>query len=378
MRVVHLINDLRVGGAERLVVDLVPRFRAAGVDTEAAPLGSAGSYLLDSLKEGGVSAIPAAALHLPPAPLPLRSPRQIARIMRLLRNADIAHIHLFPAQLWAAVAVSLLPLGQRPHLVTTEHNTTNRRRGNPAFRALDQWMYRRYARIAAVSEAVEKSLIDWQPSTAGKTCVVHSAVDIEAYRRALPASKAQVLGVSDTTPVIVCVGRYEAQKDQATLVRALSHLPEWHAAFVGDGELRPVLEKAAAAIGVAPRVHLLGRRADVPELLAMADVYVQPSLYEGWSASVLEAMASGRAPLVVSRAPGLLDAVEGRGLLFPIGDAVALAEQVKTLYADPLLSADLKRKASLWVQGFRIENCVAGYLALYQDVMAQTPPSRRQ
>jgi glycosyltransferase involved in cell wall biosynthesis len=293
-----------------------------------------------------------------------------------MRRADVVHVHLFPAQLWAALAAATLPPRVRPVLVTTEHNTTNRRRGSRALHALDRWMYGRYDRIAAISEAAGASLAEWVPGTREKTCIIHSAVDVDRFAAAAPASRRDALGISEDTPVLVCVGRYEAQKDQATLIRALTHLPGWHAALVGDGELRPNLAAQAQATGVAERVHLLGRRADVPALVAMADVYAQPSLYEGWSVAVLEAMACGRAPVVASRAPGLADAVAGRGLLFEPGDADALAACVRRLRENPTESAALVNNARAWVENFRIERYVEAHQALYQEVTAMKQRGR--
>src|SRR5207249_3082155 len=96
-------------------------------------------------------------------------------------------------------------------------------------------------------------------------------------------------------PVILMPARLDGQKGHDVLLRAAAEVPEAMFALAGEGPLRASLEAQAAAAGIADRVVFLGHRTDIPELLAAADVFALPSLYEGSSLAVLEAMAAGRA-----------------------------------------------------------------------------------
>lgn len=365
MRVLHIINDLRVGGAEVLLKDIVPGLRKAGIEAEIAMLGAtpADSFLEAALRDAGVP------LHLPPS-ASLYHPRHIAGLAAQMQGFDVVHVHLFPAQYFAAMAAQKLPRAARPVLITTEHNTTNRRR-KPVWHGADTWVYTRYARLVCVSEAVAETLADWVPRLRSRIRVISTALDVDRYKNALPADKRSVLGVPPSSPVLLCVGRLEAQKDQATLLRALPRLPGFHVALVGDGVLRPDLEQLARTLGVSDRVHFLGRRADVPSLLKMADVYVQPSLSEGWSIAILEVMASAHAPIVASRAPGLLEAVENHGFLFPIGDDAALAHAVQTALASPELCAEYRARCRDTAARHDLDGCVQDHIRLYRESLAE-------
>ena len=365
MRVLHIINDLRVGGAERLLVDLAPRLRASGIELEVLTLAPRDSYLTGELR---ASSVP---LHDDPDAISLRSPRQIGRIAGLLPAYDIVHVQLFPAQLWVAVASSgpSMPGKVRPKLVTTEQNTYNRRR-KALYQPADRWMYGRFDRIIAITSATAEALAEWVPSTRDRTQVIHNAADIARFANAVALPRAS-LGVPPDSPLLACVGRLEPQKDQATLVRMMPSLPGAHLALIGDGVLRSPLERQAEQLGVRDRIHFLGRRADVPEVLKACDVYIQPSRWEGFGIAVVEAMAAG-VPVVCSDVPGMRDVTAEAALICPPGDVEAFALAVRRLLKDPderKRRADAgKARAAL----FTMERCVAEHRALYESLMSPT------
>lgn len=367
-RVLHIINDLRVGGAEVSLADLAgAQTKTGGTDVTAMGLLPAESFLPAVFAERGVPVVTNAR------DIGFYSPRHVRPLSRYIARGgfDVVHVHLFPAQLWAALAVRRIPLLRRPLLVTTEHCAYNRRRDHRAFKLFDGPLYRAYDHIIAVGEATRDSLTAWLPATTAQTTVLYPAIDVPAFANAPRATKRDVLGLTDeATPVALCVGRTETQKDQATLLRALPALPGVHAALAGDGPLRPELEALARTFNIADRTHFLGRRSDVASLIKMADVYVQPSLFEGWSRAILEVMASGGTPIAATRAPGLTEAVEGRGLLSPIGDADALAGNIRALLGDALLRERLTGAARAYADGFRIEKAAREHLALYERLLA--------
>ncbi len=370
MRILHIINDLRVGGAERLLVDLTPRLAAEpdiSVDVVALGPSPSPSFLEETLVKS--DAIPT-TLH--PAEVRLRSFKQAGLLAERMQQGDgydLVHVQLFPAQLWAAIAVSRLPARKRPVLITTEQNTYNRRR-KALFRPLDTWMYGRFDHIIAISQGTEDALVEWVPACKGRIHIIPNAIEVSRFVNVTPADKTATLGVSGDTPVAVCVGRLETQKDHATLLTALAQVPGLHLALVGDGELRPELEAQTKSLNLTDRVHFLGRRGDIPSLLAMSDIYVQPSRWEGFGIAAVEAMASGL-PAVLSDVPGLREVVDDAGLRFPVGDAAALADRLNQLLRNPDEGKRLGALGRERSQQFSLENCTAAHVALYKEAVRQ-------
>ncbi len=155
-------------------------------------------------------------------------------------------------------------------------------------------------------------------------------------------------GIAPGAIVIGVIARIEQQKNPLFLCRLLAALPDSvHVVWVGDGRLRPDLEREIAAQRLTRRFHLTGWRADATQFLAAMDVFVLPSLYEGLPLALLEAMSAGL-PCVVSAVDGTRDAIETghNGFLCPVNDTNAW---IATLM--PLVdSADLRRSTGAAAQ----------------------------
>lgn len=154
-----------------------------------------------------------------------------------------------------------------------------------------------------------------------------------------------------------------------TLVRAVGALDGVHLAIVGDGAERPDLEALIDHERLRGRVHLLGRRSDVPQLLKTADVYVQSSLWEGFGIAAVEAMAAGL-PIIASRVPGLADVVGDAGILVEPGNSEVFAEQIQRVLLDETLRQTLAERAKKQAELFSIERTVEGILRVYECVIS--------
>jgi glycosyltransferase involved in cell wall biosynthesis len=346
VRVLHVINDLRVGGAETLFADLIPAQRALGIEAEAAALAPTGLFVEEQLKAAGVP------LHL--GPNAIRDPRNALWLKKLARSFDLIHVQLWPAQLWAALA------GLRVPVVATEQNTLNRRRNSPLFRPIDGWMYGRFAHTVCVSAEAERLLIEWAPGLRGRTSVIVNGLPLTRYAQAEP------LALNLPRPLLVCAARLEPQKDIPTLLNAMALLPECGLALAGDGPLRPALEAQAEKLAITSRVRFLGRIAEIPQLLAAADLYVQPSLYEGFPRATGEAIAAGL-PLVVSDGPGFHELVGDAAWRFPVGDSEALAGAIRAALSDPVKGRERSRSRAA---GLSIEACAEAHVELYRRIRA--------
>ncbi|HEX5586199.1 MAG TPA: glycosyltransferase [Acidimicrobiia bacterium] len=176
----------------------------------------------------------------------------------------------------------------------------------------------------------------------GRTHVVCNAVDVERYpARVDRAAVRAMLGLEATDHVMTMVGTFKRQKGHRHLVEALATvaagLPRLHLVLAGDGELRRSIEAQVDANGLRDRVHFLGTRRDVPELLAASDSFVLPSLWEGLPLALVEAMASGL-PVIATAVSGTTQVMTDglTGWVVPPGDSAALARAMHEVLDDPV------------------------------------------
>ena len=321
LKVLHVITSLRTGGAERLMVDLLPRLQERGLQVELAVLDGTATDFYSALEAQG---IPIHALGM--GVKAMHSPCCIPALRRLMRQFDIVHTHNTPSQYFVAIASMGMKLA--PKLVTTEHNTTNTRRNIPWLRCVDSWMYSRYAEIIGVSQSTTQALLNYLPQLP-HCLTINNGIVVTKFQEAFPAN--DIIEQYSQYKRLVMAAAFRAQKDHETVIRALHLLPDdYHLLLAGDGNRRRIVEEFVKQEQLSQRVHFLGNRNDVANVLKAADIIVMSSRYEGLSLSSLEGLASGR-PVVASDVPGLREIVGNAGILFPQGDAQALAKTILAL-----------------------------------------------
>lgn len=377
---VFFYTDSRVlGGAENAMFMLLESLdRAAWEPT----------LLLEEAPEVEPMAARAAALGVPvrrvaPMPLGLAGGARVPAFARFLRRErpDVFHAHMSSpvACKWglaAAVAARV------PAVLGTVQVGAYEPPNRSAY-----WQLRALARgvdrYLAVSREIAAELVENLDWPAEKVEVVYNAVDIERVAVAAPPGLREQLGGSETRPLVLTPARLDAQKGHETLLAAVAEIPEAMFVFAGEGPLRAELEARAAQLGVADRVRFLGRREDIPQMLAACDVFALPSLYEGSSLAVLEAMAAG-IPIVSSAIGGTEELIEDgqSGLLVPPGDAKALAAALLRLVGDADLRQNLGAKARERVDdGLEREQNAERVIASYEEILGTTlaglPESRR-
>jgi len=310
--------------------------------------------------------------RIPPMPLGLTGARQVPALARLLRRErpEVFHAHMSSpvACKWglaAAVAASV------PVVLGTVQVGAYEPPNRSAY-----WQLRALARgvdrYFAVSREIAAELVEDLGWPAEKVEVLYNAVDVEGTAVAAPPGLREQLGGSETRPLVLTPARLNAQKGHDTLLAAIAEVPEALFLFAGDGPERERLESLAAELGVADRVRFLGRREDIPQLLAACDVFALPSLYEGSSLAVLEAMAAG-IPIVSSAIGGTDELIEdGRsGLLVPPGDVAAWAAALRRVLGDSQLREDFAARARERVDaGLRREQNAERVEAAYRDLLA--------
>lgn len=341
MKLLHVLNDLSSGGAERLVLELCRR-RAPHIDVAVATVGALGP--LEQNFHG--AGIPLIVGGRPSRHLGVRA---LGRLAHAMENVDLVHTHLFAGDTWGRLAAILAGLrggrdgrsGRRPIVVTTEHNVNRD----------ETWQRTVKRALAPVSDAI--------------VCVSEAAATYTRDVERIPGVRVISNGIDRTRfgphrggggTRVLAIGRRVPQKGFDVLVQAL---PEgMHLDIVGEGPWQVT----------HPRVRFLGRREDVPELLAVADILVVPSRWEGFGLAAAEGLAAGVA-VVASDVDGLREVVGDAGLLVPPGDVAALNRALHRLAEDPTLRGALGQRGQERVAArFDIQDTVDRYQRLYQEL----------
>lgn len=229
----------------------------------------------------------------------------------------------------------------------------------------------------AVSGPIRASVIREFGLPPGRVQVLHNGLDLTRFTRPADHDRPRIrqeLGLSPTIPTVGVIGRVHPVKGQQAMIRALPRLlqrcPSAALVIAGDGPDRPACAALVAALGLATRVHFLGQRDDIPDLLAALDVVAVPSLWEEpFPFVALEAMAAGR-PVVAFRTGGLPESiVHGEtGLLVAYGDEDALADALAQVLSDPALAQRLGDGARRRAKDFSIQRHVQQLTELYLRV----------
>jgi glycosyltransferase involved in cell wall biosynthesis len=373
-RVLMLLDGLWVGGTERSMVEMMAPLTAAGLDPHLATLRR---------RDEGVEAeVPPGRLHhLPAGPL-LAQARSVRRLAREL-GADVLHTALFRANLVGRLA-ALAPAG--PVLLNSLVNTPYEpvRRRDPALsarrlrvvQAVDAVSARAVDHFHAVSEAARQAAVRDLRVAPRRITVVRRGRDPRRLGESGPERRHRVraaLGLAADAQVVLTVGRQDFQKGQVHLLRAAARLAPRHPRLVvlvagRTGPAAAELERLAGAPPLAGRVRLLGHRADVPDLLAAADLLAFPSLFEGFPGAVVEAMGLAL-PVVAADIPPVRELVRPgeTGLLVAPENDAALAAALAELLADPRRAAALGRRGhDVFQAELTLDTAVAGMAALYR------------
>jgi len=362
LRVLQFIPSLWFGGLERVATELTLGLAARGDRVLVASSG--GEPFGKRLRDAGiqVSTVPR------PRPQPKRlvsSARALARVLGAERQ-DVVHAHNPAAGAAAAIARRLA--GQRElAIVTTYHG-------------VEPGSFGRAQRALALSSDV---VVGCGPGVtrelqAAGIRASHSATVFNALELTRARGEDAIrdeFGAGDAE-LVVTVGRYEPEKNQALLIEALALLaparPRLRALIVGIGGLENELRQLVRARGLEGVVTLTGQRGDAHDLMAAADVVTLSSVREALPLVVIEAMALGR-PVVSTDVGGVSDLVrhERTGLLVPSHDAAALGGAIARVLDDRTLAADLGSAAqALAGRLCSAETMVDRYRLLYEDAIA--------
>ncbi len=367
-RVAHVVLGLPVGGTERLVEKML-RHPWPGLETSCICLDTLGSIGEGLLRDG----IPLEALGRRPG-LDWSLPSRIAAAARR-QGARILHCHQYTPWFYGVLARAFAP---ELRVIFTEHGRFQPDLPSSKRRIFNRILHRFTHAITAVSPAVKEALIRVEAFPPEKIAVLFNGVEEPKPPLAGTLDKnalRDALGLQRDRIWFVLIARMDPIKWTEGLIDAFARVQaerqDIGLALVGDGPCRAAIEADVRARGLTDHVVLPGFREDVTDWLRASDVFVLPSLSEGTSISLIEAMAIGL-PAIASRVGGNPYVLtEGEtGLLFPTQNAAELAVCMRRLTADAGLRGELGAGArKRYEEVFRLERMFKGFSELYGSVM---------
>jgi glycosyltransferase involved in cell wall biosynthesis len=230
-----------------------------------------------------------------------------------------------------------------------------------------------YSANVAVSGEVINSAAQYPHAYRQKLTQIYNGIPLQAdngQANDAEHNRAQEIrqrwGLPLDAPLLLNVGRMARQKNQGMLLQAMTMIDAAHLVILGDGELRADLCQQVKELNLSERVHFLGElpATDVSGLLAAADLFVFPSLFEAMPMALIEAMNAGL-PVVASDIPPLREALGNAGCFAPAADAQALATEITNVLKSPDLSQQLRQLAKQRSDSFSIDTMVNSYEKLF-------------
>jgi len=379
-QILYVIGDLDVGGAERHLVQVLPKLSKQGHKLTVYTISKKGK-LAPVLEAVGVEVIePFLASTLRKLPPLVRKPMlllsTVPSFFSLLIRLQPAIVHFFLPGSYLLGGLCSLIAGKRIRIMS--RRSLNRYQlKHPLSARVERWLHPHMNAVLGNSQAVVQEL-KGEGVSSDRLGLLYNGIDLAQFV-GLP-SRNEVrrgLGISDQATMIVCVANLIPYKGHADLIFALSkirsELPnDWVMAMVGrDTGIGSELRALAERQGVAKHIIWLGERNDAIAIYAAAEIGVLCSHQEGFSNSVLEGMAAGAAMVVTAVGGNAEAVVDGEcGVVVPAQNPDALGRAILTLVNDAGLrgrfAAAARRRV---VEKFSLDNCVSQYAGLYRALL---------
>jgi len=366
LRVLHISPSFGVAGAEQMAGYLMVGLSESHDVTAAGLYPPMNTSIEHRLKRANIR-----LWHL--GKRPGFDPRLFKSLDRVLKEVrpHVVHTHLSVLR----YALPGLWRHRVPLVVHTVHNLAEHE--TDAFGRVVHWFAFRWRVLpVGISREVAASV----KRVYGVECkaIIPNCIPVENYCRSLAcrARWREKERFDGDAILFTCVGRLEPQKNPLLLVQAFAALndPRIHLIMLGEGTLREQLAAYIRQHGLERRVHLLGKRNEVPECLAASDVFVLASNWEGNPLAVIEAMAAGL-PVVATAVGGVPELVESgqQGILVPPGDCVAFTDAMRTLLNDPEKRMAMANAAhARATAAFNVERMAQGYESIYKAALASS------
>ena len=369
-KVFYLVDSLNVGGTETQAVELALRLPVSEYEVTMGCLRAEGP-LLEKLRG---SAVNVREFHPSGGLDSAAGLYELIKLAGYLRREkfDVVHTH----DLWSnLMGVPAARLARVPAIVSSRRDLAH----FDWYQGKRRHWLRRIQNLSGVVLAnatpIRDALISEDGFAPEKLRVIHNGVDTEKFQRA-QRDRARLFPDVGNEMLVVLVGNMHSDvKGHPWLIAAaptvVREFPEVRFVFAGDGELRPTFAAQVAQLGLEDRFKFLGRRSDIPEVLASCDLAVLPSRAEGLPNAVLEYMAAGL-PTIASRVGGNAELVQDgvTGLLVPAENASALAGALLRFLRDPEQARQIANNGQRFaVENFSFERLIREIDELYAELL---------
>jgi len=364
MNILHYINNLGAGGAEKLLTDILPEMKKQ--DNKVYVLIANSNKNFEKYEE----LLASSEIEIINLNTSFYNPFQIFKIASIIKkkNINIVHAHLFPTQYWLAFAS--LFISKKVKLIKTEHSVVNARKDIRILKYLEKWIYSRYATTIAITEKAENNLKDWIGESS-PIVVINNGVNLNQIQNEI--KKGTTIKLDNTRYNILMVGRFDGHsKDQMSLIKALEYLPDDVSIyFAGAGPAFEETKLIVEDLGFSNQINFLGLRQDVYAIMNSVDLNVLSTIREGLSGVALESLSSGK-PFIGSDVQGVQDVVPSADFLFQPKNPKALAAKIVALKNDSNLSKEMVNISLAYVKKYDTSIMVSKYLAIYQEMLVKS------
>ena len=379
-KLLHIVGGSSFGGAAKIILRLAQTVKAEGWQVDIL---TTNSVFQEAARQHDIGVVSLDAIRREIRPW--WDLRGLVRLYKFLRRERylVVHTHTSKAGFVGRLAAWLARV---PVILHTAHGFAFHERSPRSTRtfycALERLASRWCDRIVSVNEFHRRWALELGICGPNKISAIPNGIARQCPN--LPASAVvlrRCLATPPTDLIVLTMGRLAPEKGLEYLIEAASLLrcsrPAFRFVLAGDGPLRAQLEELAESLGASRHVEFLGYREDIPDLLAASDLVVLPSMREGLSIALLEAMAAGK-PIVTTEIGSNLAVVSqaDTALLVPPGDPQALCDAILRCGCDPALRATLGTNARLlFERRYTEERMLNSYKKLYVDLVKKKYPA---
>lgn len=372
-RILHIQKVKYIAGSESHLLMLLPRLREYGYNSTMLVLADAEDRPGTFCERMRASGVPTEVMSMRGDIDPLL----VWKLARYIRqgNFDLVHTHLFHADLYGTLAAYLS--GKRI-ILSTRHND-NKFRNHILFKVVNRLCVCFDKKIITISNWLKKFSVDVERVPESKVETIHYGFDVNSFdkkaKKSLPTEVRKEFNISSDQQVLGIVARLTEQKGHKDLLQAfravIDRYPQTILLIVGDGELEKDLKTQVQNMGLKEQVIFTGYREDIPAIMQAIDIFVHPSLWEGFGLVFLEAMAAGK-PVVATRVSAIPEiVVDGEtGYLVPPKNSHLLTEKILQLLENRVSAYKMGEKGRERLgQYFTVEKMVKEIKKLYDELL---------
>lgn len=366
-KVVHIVEDLRIGGLEKIIANIVLGLDKSKYKVEVWCLAGGGEIADELMAKGVVLKILEMDSYY--------NPFKVTALAGILRkkNVVILHTHGYFAGTFGRLAAILARI---PIIITHVHTTYYDFKKRNIL--MERFLSLFTNKIVCVSRAVERFVVDIEGISGKRTCLIYNGIEKYNLFEGITASDEErdSLGFVENDLVVITVASLTAHKGHRILMEAFRIVLEKNRSLklliVGDGYLRNELESYSNKYGIASSIVFAGQRKNVASLLKLANIFVLPSTErEGLGIALIEAMAAGL-PVIGTRLGGIPEVISENinGLLVAPGNPYELASAMETLTRDQAMREKMgKMGRKIYEEKFSASKMIQNMDSLYGELM---------